>query len=155
MKCSKYILLAAVAALPLAIAQADAKTVTETYTYSYDKNHDGIITSDEFSTYVYQRSDLDADTYLTTDEFDFLTNRWYKPYDVKYETYTYWDQDKDNRLDANEVETIVAKSGLYSKWDSDLNGELNNAEFAAGTFKAYDDNGDGNITITEWSDVVQ
>lgn len=157
MKSVKYLLIGAAVSLPVLgfMNQARAEVVTKTYTYSSDKNGDGFITADEFNTYVYQRSDLNADGFLASDEWDVSTSQWYKPYDVKYESYTYWDQDKDSRLDSNEAETLVEKTGLYSKWDTNVDTKLSGDEFAAGTFKAYDDNGDGNISLIEWQDVLR
>ena len=136
MKSVKYLLIGAAVSLPVLgfMNQARAEVVTKTYTYSSDKNADG---------------------FLASDEWDVSTSQWYKPYDVKYESYTYWDQDKDSRLDSNEAETLVEKTGLYSKWDTNVDTKLSGDEFAAGTFKAYDDNGDGNISLIEWQDVLR
>jgi Ca2+-binding EF-hand superfamily protein len=80
----------------------------------------------------------------------------YRPYkDVNYNTYTYWDQDKNQRLDSNEVKTLIEKTGLYSKWDANTDGKVSNDEFAKGTFDAYDDNGDGALSLNEWKSVLK
>lgn len=132
------------------------ETQTQTRTYSYDSNKDGFIQPEEFTTYLYTRSDRDGDGYMGDEEWKINTSQWYRPYkDVNYNTYTYWDQDKDNRLDSNEVKTLIEKTGLYSKWDTNTDGKISNDEFERGTFDAYDDNGDGAISIDEWKSVLR
>jgi Ca2+-binding EF-hand superfamily protein len=155
MKTLKILPLAAIMTLPLFTAQSYAETVTKTYTYSYDQNADGIITPDEFTTYVYRQSDVNRDNFLEDDEWNMTTTRWYKPYNVESQTYTYWDTDKDSRLSSMEVNELVTKTGLYSKWDVNTDGQLSDQEFRAGTFKAYDDDADGSIDIAEWQDVLR
>lgn len=133
-----------------------AATQTTTRTYSYDSNKDGFIGPDEFTTYLYTRSDIDGDGYMGDEEWKVTTSQWYRPYkDVNYNTYTYWDQDKDKRLDSNEVKTLIEKTGLYSKWDINTDGKVSNDEFAKGTFAAYDDNSDGALSLTEWKSVLR
>lgn len=137
-------------------AQEEVPTETQTRTYSYDSNKDGYIQQDEFTTYLYTKSDRDGDGYMGDEEWEMTTSQFYRPYeDVDYNSYTYWDQDKDNRLDSNEVKTLVEKTGLYSKWDTDTDGKVSNAEFEVGTFNAYDDNGDGFLSLAEWKSVLR
>lgn len=129
---------------------------TQTRTYSYDSNKDGFIEPDEFTTYIYTRSDTNGDGYLGDEEWKMTTSQLYRPYkDINYNTYTYWDRDKDNRLDHNEMKTLIQKTDLYSKWDTDTDGKISNAEFEKGTFDAYDDNRDGLLSRTEWISVLR
>ncbi|HRQ60067.1 MAG TPA: hypothetical protein PLO23_00890 [Alphaproteobacteria bacterium] len=131
-------------------------TQTQTRTYSYDVDQDGFIQPDEFTTYFYTRSDRDGDGFMGDEEWTLNTTQMYRPYkDVNYNTYTYWDQDKDKRLDSNEVKTLIEKTGLYSKWDTNLDGKVSNAEFEIGTFNAYDDNGNGTLELSEWRSVLK
>lgn len=133
-----------------------AETQTTTRTYSYDSNKDGFIQPEEFTTYLYTRSDRDGDGYMGDEEWKINTSQWYRPYkDVNYNTYTYWDQDKDSRLDSNEVKTLIEKTGLYSKWDANTDGKVSNEEFEKGTFSAYDDNSDGTLNLEEWKSVLK
>lgn len=133
-----------------------APTQAKAQTYSYDSNGNGFIEPEEFTTYLYTRSDLDKDGYMGDEEWKLTTSQLYRPYkDVDYNTYTYWDQDKDKRLDSNEVKTLVEKTGLYSKWDINQDDKVDNDEFAKGTFIAYDDNSDGNLNIDEWKSVLR
>lgn len=74
---------------------------------------------------------------------------------MNYNNYTYWDQDKDSRLDNNEVKTLIEKTGLYSKWDTDKDGKVSSAEFEKGTFDSYDDNSDGMLSAMEWKSVLR
>lgn len=144
----------AIAGSPMLVHAQSSET--QTRTYSYDKNGNGFIDPDEFTTYFYTRSDLDSDGYLGDEEWKVSTTKWYRPYkDVDYSKYTYWDQDKDGRLDNNEVKTLVEKTGLYSKWDTNRDGKIDIDEFAKGTFFAYDDNSDGFINLDEWKQVLR
>jgi Ca2+-binding EF-hand superfamily protein len=156
--CNKALLAALVVASitgsPIAVHAQQSET--QTHTYSYDTNKNGMIDPDEFTTYFYSRSDTNGDGYLGDDEWKVSTSKWYRPYkDVNYNNYTFWDQDKDSKLDANEVKTLVEKTGLYSKWDTNLDKKIDNDEFAKGTFFAYDDNGDNMLSLDEWKSVLR
>lgn len=137
----------------LAAAQ---KSETLSRTYSYDKNKDGFIQQDEFTTYLYSRSDVDGDGYMGDEEWKMTTTQLYRPYkDLNYNTYAYWDNDKDGRLDTSEVTILVEKTDLYSKWDINHDGKVDNDEFEKGSFSAYDDNGDGTLSLSEWKSVLR
>ncbi len=153
---AKFILVGLLASTAL-VAQAEtAPTQTQTRTYSYDSNKDGYIQSEEFTDYIYTKSDTNGDGYMGDEEWKLSTSQFYRPYkDINYNNYTYWDQDKDNRLDNNEVKTLIEKTGLYSKWDKNKDGKVSNAEFETGTFNSYDDNNDGAINLQEWVSVLR
>jgi Ca2+-binding EF-hand superfamily protein len=144
-------------AVPVLQATAqEAKTQTQTRVYSYDSNKDGYIQPDEFTTYLYTKSDTDGDGYMGDEEWTVTTSKLYRPYkDIDYNKYTYWDQDKDGRLDNNEVKTLIEKTGLYSKWDTNIDGKVSTAEFEIGTFNSYDDNNDGQLNLQEWKSVIR
>jgi Ca2+-binding EF-hand superfamily protein len=148
------LLLATAISLPL-IANAQ-KSEMQIRTYSYDSNRNGFIEPEEFTTYFYSRSDADGDGYMGDEEWTVNTSQLYRPYkDLDYNKYTYWDQDKDGRLDNNEVRTLVEKTGLYEKWDTNRDARVDTTEFARGTFAAYDDNGDGTLSFAEWQNVLR
>lgn len=150
------ILLASCIASPAFAADAAKSTETRTQTYSYDTNGDGTIEPGEFTTYVYTRADTDRDGFLNDEEWKMNTSQLYRPYkDTNYNTYTYWDQDKNGKLDSNEVKTLVEKTDLYSKWDANRDGKVSTDEFAKGTFNAYDDNGNGALSLSEWKAVLK
>lgn len=134
---------------------ADSVVVTKT-TYSYDRNGDGFIDPTEFNTYITTSIDSDGDGYLESTEYETSSMTYF--YDTAKEdevkSYTYWDKDKDNKLDSSEVETLVSNVGIYKKWDTNKDGKIDQIEFSAGTFKSYDDDNDGRIDMSEWSDVV-
>ncbi len=60
-----------------------------------------------------------------------------------------------NRLDSNEVKTLIEKTGLYSKWDTNTDGKVSTAEFEVGTFNSYDDDGNGALSLEEWKSVLR
>jgi Ca2+-binding EF-hand superfamily protein len=153
---AKFMLTALLASTAI-IAQAEPATPqTQTRTYSYDSNKDGYIQPEEFTNYVYTKSDTNGDGYMGDEEWKLSTSQLYRPYkDINYNNYTYWDQDKDNRLDNNEVKTLVEKTGLYSKWDKNKDSKVSNAEFEVGTFNSYDDNNDGVLSLDEWKSVLR
>ncbi len=134
----------------------DAKIQIQSRTYSYDSNKDGYIQPEEFTTYLYTKSDLDGDGYMGDEEWKLTTSQFYRPYkEIDYNNYTYWDQDKNNRLDSNEVKTLIEKTGLYSKWDTNTDGKVSTAEFEVGTFNSYDDDGNGALSLEEWKSVLR
>lgn len=150
------LLLGVIAVTAIQASAEGLKTQTQTRTYSYDSNKDGYIQPDEFTTYVYTKSDMDGDGYMGDEEWKLTTSQFYRPYkDVDYSNYTYWDQDKDNRLDNNEVKTLIEKTGLYSKWDANKDGKVSNTEFEIGTFNSYDDDSNGNLSLEEWKSVLR
>jgi Ca2+-binding EF-hand superfamily protein len=136
------------------VAPGTPGSQTAYYYTSYDKNHDGVIQPEEFNTYVYTRWDHDGDGFLSDEEWQLATKHWYTPSTVEYKTYTYWDKDNDKRLDPSEVQTLVSETSLYSLWDVNHNGTLENDEYASATFNMYDDNHDGTISLTEWKDMA-
>lgn len=141
---------------PVFAADVSKSSETRTQTYSYDTNGNGSIEPGEFTTYVYTRADMDHDGFLNDEEWKSNTSQLYRPYkDTNYNTYTYWDQDKNGRLDNNEMKTLVEKTDLYSKWDVNRDGKVDTDEFAKGTFAAYDDNGDGSLNLSEWKSVLR
>lgn len=157
---SKLLLLSTAGALVLSMTSlsASAETVKTTEiertTYSYDLNHNGVIEPDEFQTYVYTRSDTDGDGFLADEEWNANLVTYYDPYEIEYKTYTYWDKDKDDKLDLSEVDTLITTTKLYAQWDKDKNGQIDTDEFAQGTFRAYDANNDGTLSVSEWKNAI-
>jgi Ca2+-binding EF-hand superfamily protein len=150
------LVMTAITMSPCFAADMPKSTETRTQTYSYDTNGDGYIEPGEFTTYVYTRADSDRDGFLNDEEWKMNTSQLYRPYKgTDTNTYTYWDQDKNGKLDSNEVKTLVEKTDLYSKWDENKDGKVDTNEFAKGTFNAYDDNADGSISMTEWKSVLK
>jgi len=145
---------------------ADSMKITRT-TYSYDANNNGVIEPNEFNTYLTRTVDTNNDGYIVLDEFEGDSMTYYYNYNkpvvvaegnakasTEVKSYTYWDKDKDDRLDSDEVESLVANMGLYKKWDTNLNGTIETSEFSAGTFTAYDTDKNGSISMEEWNAVV-
>ena len=139
---------------------ADSVKISST-TYSYDANNNGVIEPDEFVTYITRTFDSDRDGYLDSTEYE--SDQDIYIYDLvnidtsnndAIKSYTFWDKDKDDKLDASEIESLVANTGIYKKWDYNENGTIDTAEFAKGSFMSYDDNGDNMISMEEWADVV-
>ncbi len=150
------LLLTSLATSPVFAVDAEKSTETRTQTYSYDTNGDGTIEPGEFTTYIYTRADTDRDGFLNDEEWKMNTSQLYRPYKgTETNTYTYWDQDKNGKLDSNEMKTLVEKTDLYSKWDVNRDGKVSTDEFSQGTFNAYDDNGDGSLSLTEWKSVLR
>jgi hypothetical protein len=150
------LVLASLAVSPSFAADTAKSTETRTQTYSYDTNGDGYIEPGEFTTYIYTRADTDRDGFLNDEEWKMNTSQLYRPYKgTDTNTYTYWDQDKNGKLDNNEVKTLVEKTDLYSKWDENRDGKVDTNEFAKGTFNAYDDNGDNVLSLSEWKSVLR
>jgi Ca2+-binding EF-hand superfamily protein len=126
-------------------------TVTRYYYDTQDVNQNGIIDSREFAPYVYSRWDLNRDGYVSTAEWNHVSRVWYnKPTQVEYSRYSYWDKNNDGRITADEVESNITQTKVYSTWDVNANDLIESDEYAAGTFRLYDVNGDGLISMEEW-----
>lgn len=131
----------------------DGTTTTTTYYFNddFDKNNNGILDSDEFNTYVYSRWDTNRDGYLSDAEWERSLTRWSRaPQSVEYKTYSYWDKDGDGRLDPAEFNTVVSSTRLYQVWDEDADNIIEADEYANATFRLYDLNGDGHLSMDEW-----
>lgn len=160
-----YILLAALGVLALPVAahaeatksvavetNADGSTTTTTttrYYYDRDANNNGILDDQEFPSYVYSRFDRNGDGYLDDSEWQVSSTRWYGA-TPKYKTYTAWDKNGDGRLDATEFNVVVADSGMYKTWDVNADKTLESTEYAEATFRLYDENKDGMLSLDEW-----
>lgn len=127
------------------------KVTTTTYYYSdYDKNNNGILDSDEFNRYVYTRWDRDRDGFLSDEEWELSTTRWYPTGVKSYKTYTAWDADGNGRIDPNEFDTLVTTTNLYNAWDANADKVIQGDEYASATFRLYDTNNDGALSLDEW-----
>ena len=128
----------------------------QTRTYSYDVNHDGFIQPEELTTYLYTRYDTNGDGYLGDEEWKVTTTNLYRPYkDVDFNTYTFWDEDKDNRINNAELAALLKKTDLYARWDLNRDKMLDNEEFERATFAAYDVDDSGTLDIEEWKSALR
>ena len=129
---------------------ADGSTTTTTrYYYDRDANNNGILDSQEFPAYVYSRFDRNGDGFLDDSEWQVSSTRWYGV-QPQYKTYKTWDKNADGRLDATEFDVVVTDSGLYKTWDVNADKTLESNEYAEATFRLYDENKDGNLSLVEW-----
>ncbi len=126
------------------------------YTVRYDRNGDGMLEEDEFKTYTFSRWDTDGDGFLGDEEWNYYTNLWYAQHpQTQRQTYVYWDKDKNGKLDASELDTLVSETKLYSIWDTNQDGKVDNEEYAQASFKIYDRNNDGELSASEWRDTLR
>lgn len=131
---------------------ADGSTTTTTttrYYYDRDLNHNGILDDQEFPSYVYSRFDRNGDGFLDDSEWGTSSARWYGA-EPRYKSYTAWDKNGDGRLDPTEFDVVVSDSGLYKTWDVNSDKTLESNEYAEATFRLYDENKDGNLSLEEW-----
>jgi len=134
---------------------ADGSTTTTTTNYyvSYDANHNGILDSQEFYKYAWTAWDANHDGYLSPDEWKLATVRWYGPKATTYQTYTYWDKNGDGRIDPTEFDTTSAATNLYQAWNPS-GVAINDDTFAAQSFRMYDTNGDGVLSLDEYRNAL-
>lgn len=135
---------------------ADGTTTRTTTTYyvDYDKNNNGILDSNEFYTYAWRIWDTDRDGYLSDEEWKLSTARWYGPANTQYKTYTYWDKNADGRIDSTEFDTTISSTNLYAMWDKNADSRIENDEYAAASFRVYDLNADGVLSMDEWENAL-
>lgn len=125
------------------------KTTTTRYYYDNDLNKNGIIDNTEFPSYVYSRWDRNNDGYLSSEEWNNSSMRWYgSKSDVK--TYTAWDKNNDGKLDPSEFDLVVNNTKLYNTWDRNADNIIEMNEYSAATFDIYDENNDGQLSLSEW-----
>jgi Ca2+-binding EF-hand superfamily protein len=131
----------------------DGSTTTRTtyYYQDHDLNNNGILDSQEFNSYVYNRWDRNGDGFVSPDEWEGNYIRWYKtPINAEFKTYTYWDKDGNGRLDPQEFDTVMTTTKLYKTWDTNADDIIESNEYANSTFAFYDQNNDGMISAEEW-----
>lgn len=131
-----------------------APAVTTRYYYRpYDKNSDGILGPDEFTTYTFTRWDTRGLGYIDAQDWPTVVTT-YRPYrDAKIENFSHWDKNGDGRLQQDEVAVMVEGTGLYADWDANHDGRIDASEYASARFHMYDINSDGTIDSAEWADV--
>jgi hypothetical protein len=133
-------------------ADGSATTTTTRYYYSdADANNNGILDSNEFPRFVYHRWDLDGDGFIDNTEWSSNTVLWYPSGTKTYKTYTAWDKNGDGRLDNTEFDQVVTTTQLYDTWDINSDKVIGDKEYAESTFRIYDTNDDGALTLKEWS----
>ncbi len=133
----------------------DGSTTTRTtyYYQDHDLNKNGILDSQEFNSYVYNRWDRNGDGFVSADEWEGSYVRWYgAPANAEFKTYTYWDKDGDGRLDPQEFDTVISTTKLYKAWDTNADDLIESNEYARSTFGFYDLNNDGMISTEEWQE---
>ena len=127
-------------------------TRTTYFNSPLDMNHNGIIDSTEFSPYVYSAWDLNHDGNVSQEEWAAVSGRWYAgPTQTEYRTYKYWDKNGDGRITSDEVNTNITATKIYGAWDINNDNIIQPEEYAAATFRQHDLDGDGAISITEWT----
>jgi len=139
---------------------ADGSVTTTTTTYYYDPGayFNTRLTPDAFYKFAYARWDLNHDNFISQDEWNVATGRWYvTPSGVavtsapSYQTYSYWDKNGNGMIDAGEFDAAVASTQLYKIWDVNADNVIANDEYAGATFRIYDINNDGIISRDEWA----
>jgi EF hand len=132
----------------------DGSTTTTTTRYYHntdiDVNNNGILDSQEFPVYVYQRWDRDHDGFLSDEEWKLSGVRWYGASNDSYKTVTTWDKNGDGRIDPSEFNVAVSTTKLYDTWDKNANGIVDSEEYSSASFRIYDTNSDGMISPDEW-----
>ena len=131
----------------------DGGTTTTTTRYYYndsDANNNGILDSNEFGTYVYNRWDRNGDGFITDDEWQVSTTRWYPAGTTVYKTYPDWDANNDGHIDSTEFGTVVTTTKLYETWDVDSDNTIEGEEYAKSSFRVLDENDDGSLTLKEY-----
>lgn len=128
-------------------------STTRYYINDQDLNHNGILDSEEFAPYVFNRWDLNQDGYISNDEWLKVSKRWYaSPTQTEYNSYNFWDLNHDGRITQDEVQQRIAATKLYNSWDLNGDNVIDANEYDEGTFRMHDLNGDGKITMDEWKD---
>ncbi len=115
------------------------------YYEAWDQNDDDMLDQDEFTTGIYADWDADNDNILTEDEFTTGAERW----GVTDTDFSTLDADGDGEVVYSEFNENWDNDAVYSTWDGDDDGLLNNDEFSTGLYDSADLDSDQVITVEE------
>lgn len=118
-----FFVVALVAAFGMAAIISDS-TLARDNTYKFgtfediDVDRSGFLENGEYLDYAFGRADWDNDGYLEETEWAKYTETYYDPYELEYESYTYYDTDGDGFIDRSEFNEVPT-TDLYDAWDYD------------------------------------
>ena len=94
----------------------------------YDADDDGIMNEDDFTefttTYYYDTWDLDVNNEIAENEFEEGWNTYMTGYEYNADLFTEWDVDGDGILEDEEFGT-----GMFDYWDADDSGFIEETEY--------------------------
>lgn len=103
-----------------------------------DVDKSGYVDEGEYKSYAFGRADWDNDGYLEKTEWASYTENYYDPYELEYESYTYYDTDGDGYIDRSEFNDYPT-AGLFDEWDYDEDDQIGDADWDKVTAHYYDD----------------
>jgi len=140
---SKFSLAIGVAAGALTVA-ATAASADMDNTFQFgsfediDSDRSGYIENGEYQAHAFGKADWDNDGYLENSEYVRYTETVYDPYDIEYDSYTYYDTDGDGFIDRSEFNDMPT-SDLYEAWDADDNNQITDTDWDEVSAYYYDD----------------
>lgn len=108
------------AAMPNAV-QAQDNTYKWATFEDIDVDKSGFLETGEYQAYAFGKADWDNDGYLEETEWASYTEVYYDPWEVDYDSYTYYDTDGDGFIDRTEFNEVPTAT-LFDTWDYDGNG---------------------------------
>lgn len=134
-------------ALAMAVSLAPAEAAYDSHmgdqTYQYesfedmDADRSGFLSNGEYQSSAFGMADWDDDGYLEESEWTKYTETYYDPYEIGYDSYSYYDTDGDGYIEESEF-SDVPTTDLYDAWDYNDDDRISDDEWDQVTSYYYD-----------------
>lgn len=130
--------------------EAATREEEENYFNNWDTDNDERYSERELNEALFNNWDRNNDGTLDGAEYQAYNRAWGERYGDNFST---WDTNNDERLDAEEFDAGQQEAGTYDAWDTDGDGYISNEELRRGTYEMRDTDRDGYVTNEEYEEM--